>query len=33
MLGNQKRKDNKQFYFVGGGIATLTGAADLLRDC
>lgn len=33
MLGNQKRKDNKQFYFVGGGIATLTGAAYLLRDC
>ena len=33
MLGNQKRKDNKQFYFVGGGIGTLTGAAFLLRDC
>ena len=33
MLGNQKRKDNKQFYFVGGGIGTLTGAAYLLRDC
>lgn len=33
MLGNKKRNDNKQFYFVGGGLGTLTGAAYLLRDC
>lgn len=33
MLGNVKRKDNKQFYFVGGGLGSLTGAAYLLRDC
>lgn len=33
MLGNQKRKDNAQFYFVGGGLGSLTGAAYLLRDC
>ncbi len=33
MLGNQKRKDNRQFYFVGGGLGCLTGAAYLLRDC
>ncbi len=33
MLGNQKRKDNHQFYFIGGGLGSLTGAAYLLRDC
>ncbi len=33
MLGNKKRNDDTQFYFVGGGIGTLTGAAYLLRDC
>ena len=33
MLGNYKRKDNGQFYFVGAGIGSLTGAAYLLRDC
>lgn len=33
MLGNKKRADGKQFYFVGGGLGTLTGAAYLLRDC
>lgn len=33
MLGNKKRNDDIQFYFVGGGIGTLTGAAYLLRDC
>lgn len=33
MLGNQKRKDQKQFYFVGGGLGSLTAAAYLLRDC
>ena len=32
MLGNKKRKDNKQFYFIGGGLGCLTGAAYLLRD-
>lgn len=33
MLGNRKRTDNAQFYFVGGGLGSLTGAAYLLRDC
>ena len=33
MLGNKKRNDNKQFYFIGGGLGSLTGAAYLLRDC
>ena len=33
MLGNAKRNDNNQFYFVGGGLGSLTGAAYLLRDC
>lgn len=33
MLGNQKRNDDMQFYFVGGGLGTLAGAAYLLRDC
>lgn len=33
MLGNQKRQDNTQFYFVGGGLGGLAGAAYLLRDC
>ena len=33
MLGNAKRQDNRQFYFVGGGLGCLTGAAYLLRDC
>lgn len=33
MLGNQKRNDQMQFYFVGGGLGSLTGAAYLLRDC
>ncbi|MCH9274867.1 oleate hydratase [Bifidobacterium amazonense] len=33
MLGNAKRTDDKQFYFVGAGLGTLTGAAYLLRDC
>ncbi len=33
MLGNQKRQDDTQFYFVGGGIGNLTAAAYLLRDC
>lgn len=33
MLGNNKRTDGKQFYFVGGGLGSLTGAAYLLRDC
>lgn len=33
MLGNKKRTDNKQFYFIGGGLGSLTGAAFLLRDC
>lgn len=33
MLGNQKRKDNNKFYFIGGGLGSLTGAAYLLRDC
>ncbi len=33
MLGNYKRNDNGQFYFIGGGLGSLTGAAYLLRDC
>lgn len=33
MLGNIKRRDHTQFYFVGGGLGSLTGAAYLLRDC
>lgn len=33
MLGNYKRKDNGQFYFIGAGIGCLTWAAYLLRDC
>lgn len=33
MLGNQKRKDNSKFFFVGGGLGSLAGAAYLLRDC
>lgn len=33
MLGNQKRKGTEQFYFIGGGLGSLTGAAYLLRDC
>lgn len=33
MLGNFKRKDDIQFYFVGAGLGSLTGAAYLLRDC
>lgn len=33
MLGNYKRLDGSQFYFIGGGIGSLTGAAYLLRDC
>lgn len=33
MLGNYKRQDDCQFYFVGGGLGCLTGAAYLLRDC
>ncbi|AQP41317.1 67 kDa Myosin-crossreactive streptococcal antigen [Streptococcus gallolyticus] len=33
MLGNYKRTDDGQFYFIGGGIGSLTGAAYLLRDC
>lgn len=33
MLGDKRRNDNKQFYFVGGGLGSLTGAAYLLRDC
>ena len=28
-----KTKTNKQAYFVGGGIASLSGAAYLIRDC
>ena len=26
-------KDNRQIYFVGGGLASLAGAAYLIRDC
>lgn len=33
MLGNHKRKDNSKFFFVGGGLGSLAGAAYLLRDC
>lgn len=33
MLGNFKRKDDGQFYFIGGGLGSLAGAAYLLRDC
>ena len=33
MLGNYKRTDDGQFYMIGGGLGTLTGAAYLLRDC
>ena len=33
MLGNYKRTDSGQFYFVGAGLGSLTGAAYLLRDC
>lgn len=33
MLGNNLRNDDTQFYFVGGGLGSLTGAAYLLRDC
>ena len=33
MLGNYIRKDQGQFYFIGGGLGSLTGAAYLLRDC
>ena len=33
MLGNYTRKDQGQFYFIGGGLGSLTGAAYLLRDC
>lgn len=33
MLGNKKRNDKNQFYFVGSGLGCLTGAAYLLRDC
>ena len=33
MLGNYKRQDDCQFYFVGGGLGCLTGSAYLLRDC
>lgn len=33
MLGNHKRSDEAQFYFVGAGLGSLTGAAYLLRDC
>lgn len=33
MLGNKKRNDDIQFYFVGGGLGSLTGACYLLRDC
>jgi oleate hydratase len=29
----KKEIENKQVYFVGGGLATLAGAAYLLRDC
>ena len=32
MLGNYKRQDDCQFYFAGGGLGCLTGAAYLLRD-
>lgn len=33
MLGNQKRNNQGQFYFVGGGLGSLSGAAYLLRNC
>lgn len=33
MLGNYKRPDDIQFYFVGGGLGSLAGACYLLRDC
>lgn len=33
MLNNKNKADNGQFYFVGGGLGGLTGAAYLLRDC
>lgn len=33
MLGNKKRGDDTQFWFVGAGLGSLTGAAYLLRDC
>ena len=33
MLGNFKRENQGQFYFIGGGLGSLTGAAYLLRDC
>ena len=29
----KKEHGNKQVYFVGGGIASLAGAAYLVRDC
>ncbi|MCL6459426.1 MAG: oleate hydratase, partial [Gorillibacterium sp.] len=29
----EKNKETKQVYFVGGGIASLAGAAFLVRDC
>ena len=28
-----ENKENKQVYFVGGGLASLAGAAYLIRDC
>lgn len=31
--GSSKDKSNRQFYFVGGGLASLAGAAYLVRDC
>lgn len=33
MLGNWKRTDGTQFWFVGAGLGTLAGACYLLRDC
>jgi oleate hydratase len=29
----KKRNDHKQFYFVGAGLGSMTGAAFLIRDC
>lgn len=29
----EQNKDNRQVYFVGGGLASLAGAAYLVRDC
>ena len=29
----KKEYENKQVYFVGGGLASLAGAAYLVRDC